>query len=335
MKRIFLSHSSLDKQFVRQINHRLIENGLSTWLDEAEIKIGDSLLRKISEAIDDIDFVLAFISENSIKSRWVELELEIAMTQQLDTGKVIVLPIFKDKVELPPNLKYLIGRRYCDLSNKERFEQEFVILLRTLGIPAGLAPDKSNLSQFEYLDVVICENEIFSIATKLNGTNNFLINPDGKKYFEKFCYLIHISKEGEVSSCMFSKDICVGHGTLELIDNHVHVFVNYKLIQGSYSMNGTRYVIRKNNLTAQFVREELKEDNWGFYPVILDKDTIQHFSFNNYHDCLNSSKGAKIQPFEAEERYLKNVSNHSKDLLPSSNEKIVSFLNDHINQFKK
>ena len=51
--KIFLSHSSKDKEFVRKLADDLKTYGLSVWFDEWEIKVGDSITNKISQGIDE------------------------------------------------------------------------------------------------------------------------------------------------------------------------------------------------------------------------------------------------------------------------------------------
>jgi len=55
MASVFLSHSSKDKAFARKLASELQANGVTVWIDEAEIRIGDSLTKKISLAIDEAD----------------------------------------------------------------------------------------------------------------------------------------------------------------------------------------------------------------------------------------------------------------------------------------
>ena len=58
MSKIFLSHTSIDKPFVRKLAADLRNSGHTVWIDEAEINIGDSLVDKIREALDSVDFVV-------------------------------------------------------------------------------------------------------------------------------------------------------------------------------------------------------------------------------------------------------------------------------------
>lgn len=46
MSSIFLSHNSKDKEFVRRLANRLESYGVKVWVDEAEIKVGESLIKK-------------------------------------------------------------------------------------------------------------------------------------------------------------------------------------------------------------------------------------------------------------------------------------------------
>jgi len=109
MSSIFLSHSHGDKSFVNTLAKDLRISGYYVWTDDAEIKIGDSLIQKIREGIDKVEYVGAVLSYNSINSEWVIKELDIAMNQEIEGKKVKVLPLLLDDVELPGFLK---GKKY-------------------------------------------------------------------------------------------------------------------------------------------------------------------------------------------------------------------------------
>jgi hypothetical protein len=132
MTSIFLSHSSKDKFFVRELAERLKSYGIRVWLDEAELKIGDSLTQKIAQAIDEMDFVGVILSSNSVNSEWVQRELQVASQKELSKRKVVVLPILLEPVEIPFFLK---DKLYADFSTPEKFEDSFCRLLNALGVP--------------------------------------------------------------------------------------------------------------------------------------------------------------------------------------------------------
>ena len=66
--KVLISHSSKDKRFVKKLKQDLEANDISTWLDQDEMDIGDSLIEKLEEGIDDSSHFLIVLSPNSIKS---------------------------------------------------------------------------------------------------------------------------------------------------------------------------------------------------------------------------------------------------------------------------
>ncbi len=108
---VFLSHSHDDKEFVRRLAQDLENAGVKTWVDEAEILVGESLIKKISLAISEVDFVAAVLSTSSVKSSWVQTELELAITDEINNKQVRVLPLLLEKCELPD---YLKNKLYLD-----------------------------------------------------------------------------------------------------------------------------------------------------------------------------------------------------------------------------
>ena len=140
MSYIFLSHSHADKPFVRKLASDLRAAGHSVWVDDAEINIGDSLIGKIREGIDQVDYVAAVLSKNSINSEWVNKELEIASNREIEEKRVIVLPLLLENVDLPGFLK---GKFYGDFSNPVSYKEKLDLLLRTVG-DAKVMPNVSS-----------------------------------------------------------------------------------------------------------------------------------------------------------------------------------------------
>jgi hypothetical protein len=129
MSSVFLSHSSKDKSWVRVLAKRLTADGVVVWLDEAELNIGDSLIEKISIAIEEMEYVIAVISKNSINSNWVQKELNLAMTKEINGRRVTVLPLLIQQCELP---KALRDKLYADFTQPDKYELEYSKLLRSL-----------------------------------------------------------------------------------------------------------------------------------------------------------------------------------------------------------
>jgi len=128
---IFLSHNYRDKEFVRKLALDLECHGIRVWLDEAELKIGDSLIEKIRDGIDNVNYVAVILSPNSIESRWVQKEIDVAMTLEINGKEVKVLPLMLELCELPG---FLLGKFYGDFTNKNKYEDTFKSLVNTMGI---------------------------------------------------------------------------------------------------------------------------------------------------------------------------------------------------------
>jgi hypothetical protein len=71
---VFLSHSSKDKTMVRPLAERLRVDGLKVWLDEWEIKPGDSIPSKIEEGLESFSVLVLCMSANAFGSDWAKLE---------------------------------------------------------------------------------------------------------------------------------------------------------------------------------------------------------------------------------------------------------------------
>ncbi|AEG10038.1 TIR protein [Shewanella baltica OS183] len=144
---VFLSHNHKDKDFVRRLASDIESHGIRVWLDEAEMNIGDSLIQKIREGIDNVDYFAVILSNNSVKAPWVENELDVAMNYQI-AGKIKILPIILEEIELP---SFLIGKLYSNFSKIESYNIELKRLITSMGIVFNknvvLPRDGSSLGQ--------------------------------------------------------------------------------------------------------------------------------------------------------------------------------------------
>jgi hypothetical protein len=98
---IFVSHAHEDKPLARGLTAALTERGYYVWLDEVELRIGDSLVERIADAIAEGDFVLAIVSPHSLASNWCQQELSWAATKGIANKRVVVLPIRYGGAEMP------------------------------------------------------------------------------------------------------------------------------------------------------------------------------------------------------------------------------------------
>lgn len=113
-EQIFLSHSSKDKPFVKALATDLAEAGYRPWLDEWQIKVGESIPRKINAALQECKYFVIVLSPNSTNSKWVEEEFYATYGNIFsDSGKVI-LPVLLEKCEVPYILKHYKYANFLD-----------------------------------------------------------------------------------------------------------------------------------------------------------------------------------------------------------------------------
>jgi len=112
---VFISHSHSDRGFVRSLAKYIERFGIRTWIDEAEIKYGDSLVQKIGDAVRRLDLVLAILSKKSVKSGWVKKELELAMTQEIKGERVRIIPVLIESCRVP---KFIPTKLMCDMTTR-------------------------------------------------------------------------------------------------------------------------------------------------------------------------------------------------------------------------
>ena len=71
---VFLSHSAKDKAVVRELAARLKQDGVHVWLDEEQIKPGDSIPAKIEAGLEHSRVLVLCMSANAFGSDWAQLE---------------------------------------------------------------------------------------------------------------------------------------------------------------------------------------------------------------------------------------------------------------------
>ncbi len=92
---LFISYSHADTQFVDKIESQLNSKGIRFWRDIHDMKAG-RIENQIDQAISQNRTVLLVLSENSIKSDWVEHEVRTARGLEKDMGRDVLCPIALD-----------------------------------------------------------------------------------------------------------------------------------------------------------------------------------------------------------------------------------------------
>jgi hypothetical protein len=93
---VFVSHASEDKAAVAQpLADHLRALGVTVWLDAFELKIGDSLRRKIDQGLANSRFGVVILSRSFFGKGWTQYELDGLVTRAV-SGEQDLLPIWHD-----------------------------------------------------------------------------------------------------------------------------------------------------------------------------------------------------------------------------------------------
>jgi hypothetical protein len=104
--KVFLSHASEDKdRFVVGFARLLRESGVDVWLDQWEMKPGDSLVDKIfEEGLKEARAVIIVLSTTSVQKPWVREELNASVVNRISRGTRLI-PVVIDECDVPESLR--------------------------------------------------------------------------------------------------------------------------------------------------------------------------------------------------------------------------------------
>ena len=93
---VFISHSSAQARLAARCERALETAGLSTWLDQSEIRAGTLLRNELHQSLRASRLVLVLWSKAAARSRWVAAELLTAFHE-----KRFIMPAAVDETALP------------------------------------------------------------------------------------------------------------------------------------------------------------------------------------------------------------------------------------------
>lgn len=92
---VFICHASEDKQeFVEPLSNALIEAGLNVWYDRFELKLGDSLRRKIDQGLSSSRYGVVVLSKAFFNKEWPQDELDALVGKENEERRKVILPIW-------------------------------------------------------------------------------------------------------------------------------------------------------------------------------------------------------------------------------------------------
>lgn len=114
-----------DRMFDAQFHLNAL--GYRPWLDEWEILGGESIPSRISEGLEEADFVLVVMSKSSTSSQWVENEWQAKYWKEISARQVFIVPLLLDDCSIPT---LLAPKKYIDFRGD--YAEALEVLVKSL-----------------------------------------------------------------------------------------------------------------------------------------------------------------------------------------------------------
>jgi len=135
----FISYSSKDGEFAERLRADLQSKNVRCWFDREDMKIGDRIRPRIDEAIRVHDKLLLVLTENSMKSPWVEKEVETAFEKERKLGRTVLFPVRLDDAVMGAEEAWAADIRrtrhigdFCGWQEHDKYRVAFERLMRDL-----------------------------------------------------------------------------------------------------------------------------------------------------------------------------------------------------------
>lgn len=136
---IFLSHSSLDKEFTDKLHSLLEMSGFHVWYDEKKLTGNTQLLCGLPKYINDSEAFIVVLSQSSCKSSWVQDEYGYARGL-MDKGMLkTIIPIVIDDCEIPG---FYNNYKWIDCTDGLSPKSFFAILAALYGSSENMREEK-------------------------------------------------------------------------------------------------------------------------------------------------------------------------------------------------
>ncbi|MFN0110561.1 MAG: toll/interleukin-1 receptor domain-containing protein [Blastocatellia bacterium] len=97
---VFISHTTADDEFVKQLREALTSRGVTVWDDARYLRGGDELWPEVANAIGTAQNFIVVFSQQSLSSNWVFKEFQHAREIEAQSKGYRVIPLLLDDAEL-------------------------------------------------------------------------------------------------------------------------------------------------------------------------------------------------------------------------------------------
>jgi len=137
-----ISYSTMDQDFAECLHADLQDRGVRCWFAPHDLPIRNKILDEIDAAIRLRDKLLLIVSKHSIKSTWVEDEIDQALEEEQKRDQVVLFPVCLDQ-EVKTTVKVWASKLrrarhigdFTRWKDHDAYKQSFERVVRDLTVP--------------------------------------------------------------------------------------------------------------------------------------------------------------------------------------------------------
>lgn len=130
LSRVFISHSSQDKEFAQLVVAGLRSPNMAPWIDSEQIVTGDDIFDRLGQGLQLMDVMVFLVSKASLESEWVKLEVKYAVKREINERRVLVLPFIIDDTPIDALDWFLSHRNVSCVAANPRGAEHIVNTVR-------------------------------------------------------------------------------------------------------------------------------------------------------------------------------------------------------------
>ena len=127
MSEVFVSHRSADTAEAERLAYDLWQAGHHVWLDKWTIDIGDSIVKRMEEGLQESAYLVLCYSDAGVMAPWISREWMSALARQMEGQRIRILPVMLTGSAAPAILSDI---RSADL--RTDWDKGLALLLRSI-----------------------------------------------------------------------------------------------------------------------------------------------------------------------------------------------------------
>jgi len=183
----FIGYSDNDKIFVDRLAAQLAFRRRHVWVDRWELKVGDSILNRIREALTEGAGLIIVFSRSSVPSVWCRKELSSGLMRELEERRVVVLPALLENCQIPLPLR---DKMYADF--RASFDGGFNELLHATEAVSSDALGRKSDDEFYHDWAINWAADPLTVALDITACSSYKKHP--------FAVLTRIRIRGEANA---------------------------------------------------------------------------------------------------------------------------------------